>query len=140
MIRTISRLGLALAIFTVLGFGTPEAAEAQRIVDQFAVVNAPPLGSGWTADLQIESTRPAIQEGFETTGFAQFIASPAGRVLRGVAGAAMIGGGIAIGDGGGTALAIAGALPLSAGILDLCYISALFGGPIRGEDIRAAGR
>jgi hypothetical protein len=52
----------------------------------------------------------------------------------------MIGGGIAMGDTGGTVLAIAGVLPLSAGVLDLCYASALFGGPLRGEEIREAGR
>lgn len=80
------------------------------------------------------------RRGFETTGFAQFLASPAGRLLRGAVGVAMIGGGIAWGDTEGTALAISGAIPLSAAVLDLCYVSALMGGPIRGEDIRAAGR
>jgi hypothetical protein len=30
------------------------------------------------------------------------------------------------------------ALPLSAGALDLCYISAVLGGPISGAKIRAA--
>ena len=140
MTRTIARLGLALALSAPLALGSPGAASAQWIVEDFPVANTAPIGAMWGPDLPSESPYPAMQEDFETTGFAQFMASPAGRVLRGVAGAAMIGGGIAIGDAGGTALALAGALPLSAGILDLCYVSALFGGPIRGEDIREAGR
>ena len=76
---------------------------------------------------------------FEETGFAQFMASRTGRLLRVGVGAAMIGGGLAMGDTGGAVLAVAGVLPLSAGALDLCYLSPLFGGPLRGEAIRRAG-
>lgn len=140
MKRTICRLGLALATSAAFGAGSPATASAQWVVDDVPTSTAIAVGVWGAPDFQSESRRPVLQEGFETTGFAQFMASPAGRVLRGVAGAAMIGGGIAIGDAGGTALALAGALPLSAGVLDLCYVSALFGGPIRGEDIREAGR
>lgn len=80
--------------------------------------------------------------GFASSGFAQFMASPAGRVLRVVAGAGMIAGGAAIHDDnstGGTVLGVAGLIPLSAGLFDVCYLSPIFGGPFRGKDIRAAG-
>lgn len=84
--------------------------------------------------------RVTVRLPFEESGFAQFIASPAGRWLRIGAGLGMIAGGIAMDDTGGAVLAGAGLIPLSAGALDLCYLSPLFGGPIRGEEIRAAGR
>ncbi|MGK7313631.1 MAG: DUF2892 domain-containing protein [Candidatus Longimicrobiales bacterium M2_2A_002] len=74
-----------------------------------------------------------------TNTFSTFISSPAGRLLRGIVGVGMIAGGIAMGGTGGTVLAVAGVIPLSAGVFDLCYISALLGGPIRGEAIRRAG-
>lgn len=69
-----------------------------------------------------------------------FIASPAGRLVRAIVGVGMITGGIAMGGFGGTVLAVAGVIPLSAGVFDLCYVSALLGGPIRGEAIRQTGR
>lgn len=81
--------------------------------------------------------------GFANSGFAQFMASPAGRVLRAVAGAGMIAGGVAIRDDhrtGGTVLGVAGLIPLSAGLFDVCYISPLFGGPFTGKAIRSAGK
>ena len=89
----------------------------------------------------VESPAPApVPAGFAGSGFAQFMASPAGRVLRVVAGAGMIAGGIAMDSDGGTALAVAGGIPLSAGLFDICYLSPLFGGPFKGKDIRAAKR
>jgi hypothetical protein len=156
MTRTIARFGLATAVLTALGLATAGSLTAQRVSDPFAAVTGP---GGGVAPVQLapetpaslpghvsveevsaDPWRPAPQQGFETSGFAQFMASPAGRVLRGAVGVAMIGGGIAMGDTGGTVLAVAGVLPLSAGVLDLCYASALFGGPLRGEEIREAGR
>ncbi|MCU0648870.1 MAG: hypothetical protein MUF00_12790 [Gemmatimonadaceae bacterium] len=87
--------------------------------------------------------QPAATGGFERSGFAQFMASPAGRVTRVVAGVGMVVGGIAWrNDGsttGGTTLAIAGAVPLSAGLFDVCWLSPIFGGPLRGSAIREAG-
>jgi len=80
----------------------------------------------------------AIESGFATSGFGQFMASPAGRVLRIAAGVGMIAGGIAMDSNGGTALAIAGAIPLSAGLFDICWLSPIFGGPFKGADIREA--
>ncbi len=38
----------------------------------------------------------------------------------------------------GTALAVAGGVPLLAGTFDFCVLSPLFGGPFWGKDIRAA--
>jgi hypothetical protein len=59
-------------------------------------------------------------------------------VLRIAAGVGMIAGGIAMDSNGGNALAIAGAIPLSAGLFDVCWLSPIFGGPLKGADIRAA--
>lgn len=81
---------------------------------------------------------PVPADGFGSSGFAQFMASPAGRILRVAAGAGMIAGGIAMDSDGGTALAAVGAVPLLAGALDFCILSPLFGGPFWGKDIRAA--
>lgn len=87
-----------------------------------------PLAPGQAAD----------ESAFARSGFGQFMASPAGRVLRVVAGVGMIAGGIAMDSNGGNALAIAGAVPLSAGLFDICWLSPIFGGPFKGADIRAA--
>lgn len=88
--------------------------------------------------------RTADRGGFAQSGFAQFMASPPGRWLRVVAGAGMVAGGVVLRDDGsttgGTLLATAGLIPLSAGAFDLCWISPLFGGPLRGDAIRRAGR
>lgn len=77
-------------------------------------------------------------DGFASSGFAQFMSSPAGRILRVVAGAGMIAGGISADSNLGTGVAIAGAVPLLAGTFDFCVLSPLFGGPLMGKDIRAA--
>lgn len=77
-------------------------------------------------------------EGFASSNFAQFMSSPAGRVLRVVAGVGMIAGGIAADSDLGTGIAIAGAVPLLAGAFDFCVLSPLFGGPLSGKEIRAA--
>lgn len=140
MTRTALRLGLAAAFLSLAGLSSPADLSAQhRLADPFeAVVATPPSApASEVARTLLASSRDA---GFEESGFAQFMASPAGRIVRGVAGAAMIGGGIAMDDTGGTILAVAGAIPLSAGLFDLCYASALFGGPLHGDEIRAAGR
>lgn len=86
-----------------------------------------------------EAPAPAPRaDGFASGGFAQFMASPAGRILRVVAGAGMIAGGIAADSDAGTAVAIVGAVPLLAGAFDFCILSPLFGGPLSGKAIRAA--
>ena len=76
---------------------------------------------------------------FPQTAFAQFISSPAGRIVRIIAGLALIGWGYTMsGQTAGLVLMGVGVIPLVAGALDLCLISAILGGPIAGAAIRAA--
>jgi hypothetical protein len=66
-----------------------------------------------------------------------FLASGAGRALRVVAGFALIGLGLGVVDSPvGTVLAAVGLVPLAAGATDVCVLSALLGGPFRGQAIR----
>ena len=73
---------------------------------------------------------------FADTSFARFVASPAGRIVRVVAGLLLIYVGWSIGSTMGWVLLVIGLVPLSAGLLDLCFVSALLGGPIQGKQIR----
>jgi hypothetical protein len=70
--------------------------------------------------------------------FVSFMASTAGRIVRVLAGVALIAWGL-IGLGGttGTIVAIVGALPLVAGLFDFCVFAPLFGAPLSGPKIRA---
>jgi hypothetical protein len=70
--------------------------------------------------------------------FVKFMASTAGRLLRIVAGIALILWGI-LGLAGTTGIivAIIGAVPLLAGIFDFCIFAPLFGAPLSGPRIRA---
>ena len=78
---------------------------------------------------------------FAASRFGQSMASTAGRISRVVAGVALIVGGLAvIGGTIGMVMAAIGVVPLLAGALDVCVFSALFGGPLRGSDIRACVR
>ena len=71
-------------------------------------------------------------------GFIDFMASNAGRVVRIVAGAALIGIGLLVVKGtGGIVLAIVGLAPLAAGIFDFCIFAPLAGLPFLGPAIRA---
>jgi hypothetical protein len=72
-------------------------------------------------------------------GFAQFMATPAGRLARIIAGLALV----VLGIWGlqGTARVVTvviGLVPLLAGLFDVCAISALLSGPFAGKAIRAA--
>jgi hypothetical protein len=70
--------------------------------------------------------------------FIKFMASTAGRVARIVAGLALIAIGLlAMGGTAGIIVAVIGALPLVAGIFDLCVFAPLFGAPLSGPKIRA---
>ena len=70
--------------------------------------------------------------------FARFMSSLTGRVLRIVAGAALIVVGLAVVHGtGGTLLAIVGLVPLVAGMFDFCVFAPLFGGPFLAKAIPA---
>jgi hypothetical protein len=74
------------------------------------------------------------------SGFAQFMATPAGRVVRIIAGLALLAWGFWGLQGTARVLVIVvGLVPLLAGLFDVCVISALLGGPFSGTAIRAAG-
>ena len=70
--------------------------------------------------------------------FSKFMASVGGRLLRIVAGIALIVVGVVLVEGTwGIVLAVVGAVPLLAGLFDVCLIGALFlGTPLKGSDIR----
>ena len=67
-----------------------------------------------------------------------FLASTPGRIVRVVAGIALIAWGL-MGLGGATGIivAIIGAVPLVAGLFDFCVFAPLFGAPLSGPKIRA---
>lgn len=69
--------------------------------------------------------------------FARFMSSSFGRLLRIVAGIALIIIGLAAVHGtGGIILAIVGLVPLVAGIFNVCVFAPLFGGPFWAKDIQ----
>jgi hypothetical protein len=77
-------------------------------------------------------------EAFNQSGFSRFLNSPAGRVFRLVVGMGfLVVGYLYRGHTLGVISMAWGVLPLSAGALDICYISALLGGPLSGAKIRA---
>jgi hypothetical protein len=71
--------------------------------------------------------------------FCTFMASTNGRIIRILAGLALIAWGVfgALSTLTGVALILIGALPLSAGIFDFCIFAPLFGCPLSGKKIRA---
>jgi len=78
-----------------------------------------------------------FEEAFNRSGFSRFINSSAGRILRLVAGTGfLVVGYVYRGQVLGLVFVVLSAFPLLAGALDLCYISALLGGPISGGKIR----
>ena len=78
---------------------------------------------------------------FAASWFGQCMSSRIGRVGRIAAGLALIVGGlVAVGGTIGLVIAAVGLVPLIAGSLDVCLFSALFGGPLRGSDVRACAR
>lgn len=71
--------------------------------------------------------------------FVKFMASTTGRLVRIVAGIALIALGlVSIGGATGVVVAVIGALPLVAGLFDFCVFAPLFGAPLSGPQIRAA--
>jgi hypothetical protein len=81
----------------------------------------------------------SIAETFNQSRFSQFINSSAGRVFRLVAGAGFLVVGYLFRDHPlGMIFMAFSVLPLSAGAFDICYISAVLGGPLSGAKIRAA--
>jgi hypothetical protein len=71
--------------------------------------------------------------------FVKFLVLPLGRIVRVVAGLALIAGGLLVlGGGTGIVVAVVGAVPLLAGVFDLCVFAPLFGYSISGSRTRAA--
>jgi hypothetical protein len=67
----------------------------------------------------------------------RFLAGPAGRLLRVVAGLVLIVVGILVVKGAiGWILAIVGLVPLTAGVFDWCFFAPLFGLPFVGPRLR----
>lgn len=70
-------------------------------------------------------------------GFIRFMSSTAGRVLRVVMGLVLIIVGMTSLEGTtGIVVTVIGAVPLLAGVLDLCFFAPLFGLSIKGTDVR----
>jgi hypothetical protein len=75
---------------------------------------------------------------FNATGFSAWVNGSSGRAFRLGAGAAWLVFGLVFrGHWWGTAAAVWGLFPLTAGIFDICWISAALGGPLQGRSIRA---
>ncbi len=80
-------------------------------------------------------------EAFNRSWFSRFINSQAGRVFRLVAGTGFLVVGYLFRDHPlGVISMVFSILPLSAGGFDLCYFSAVLGGPLSGAKIREAQR
>ncbi|MEX1295783.1 MAG: DUF2892 domain-containing protein [Candidatus Limnocylindrales bacterium] len=78
---------------------------------------------------------------FAASWFGQCLSSRIGRIGRVVAGLALMAGGLfLVGGTVGIVIAAVGLVPLLAGALDVCIFSALFGGPLRGSEVRACAR
>ncbi len=70
--------------------------------------------------------------------FISFLASSTGRLVRVVAGIALVAWGwLGIGGATGLLIAIVGLVPLLAGLFDFCVFAPLFGAPPSGPKIRA---
>jgi len=70
--------------------------------------------------------------------FVKFMASTTGRIVRIVAGLALIGWGLlGLGGTSGLIVAIVGLVPLAAGLFDFCVFAPLFGNPLSGRKIRS---
>jgi hypothetical protein len=80
-------------------------------------------------------------EVFNRSRFSRFINSPAGRVFRLATGMGFLVVGYLFRDHTIGIIAIMfSVLPLSAGAFDLCYLSAILGGPLAGAKIRELQR
>jgi len=76
-------------------------------------------------------------EDFNRSGLSHFINSPAGRIFRIAAGAGFLVVGYLFRTHTlGVLSMVWSVFPLSAGLFDLCYVSAVLGGPLSGTTIR----
>ncbi len=75
---------------------------------------------------------------FAHSAFAQFMASTSGRILRVAAGVVLVACGLALlGTYWGPVLIGVGLVPLVAGLVDVCFLTLLLGGPFAGPRVRA---
>ena len=81
-----------------------------------------------------------IAEAFNQSWFARFINSSAGRVFRLVGTGFLVVGYLFRDYTLGVIAMVFSVLPLSAGVFDLCYVSAILGGPLSGAKIRELQR
>ncbi|HEY9084782.1 MAG TPA: YgaP-like transmembrane domain [Candidatus Tyrphobacter sp.] len=72
-------------------------------------------------------------------GFLRFMASPLGRLLRILLGAALIVWGYLMHSTAGYVLLAVGFVPLAAGLFDWCFFAPIFGLPLQGAAIRRKG-
>ena len=80
-------------------------------------------------------------EAFNRSGLSRFINSSAGRIFRMVAGAGFLVVGYLFRDHTlGVISMLWSVFPLSAGAFDICYVSAVLGGPLSGAKIREVQR
>ncbi len=76
-------------------------------------------------------------DNFNRSGMSRFINSPSGRVFRLLAGACFLVVGYIFSDHWlGVVAMVWSIVPLSAGAFNLCYISAVLGGPISSAELR----
>lgn len=79
-----------------------------------------------------------LYEAFNRSGFSRFLNSPAGRAFRIIAGIIFLVVGLIFRNTTLGLISIVWSIfPLSAGALDICYFSAVLGGPISGKKIRS---
>jgi len=71
--------------------------------------------------------------------FGQFMASTAGRILRGVIGVALIVAGLLVGGTWGWVLGAFGTLLVAAGLFDFCVITGMIDNIWSGREVRARG-
>jgi hypothetical protein len=69
--------------------------------------------------------------------FVKFMSSPVGRIVRIVAGVALIAVGAGLGGSGGIVLAVVGLVPLAAGVFDVCVLAPLLHQPFTGKRLRS---
>lgn len=96
-----------------------------------------------TATAHVDPGRPRRRaaDAFNDSRFSRFLNSDAGRVFRVIAGLGFVAIGARFHDRAlGVAALAWSVFPLSAGGLDLCFISAALGGPLSGAKIREAQR
>jgi hypothetical protein len=78
-------------------------------------------------------------EAFNQTGFSKFLNSSAGRLFRIIAGLGfLLIGYLYRNHVLGMLSMVWSIFPLSAGALDICYVSAMLGGPLSGAKIRSS--